>query len=137
LTMDFRGSDINNVLRFFAMATGWQIVPDANLTGPVTIISPKQLTIDQAFEVLQSVLEIRGFNGIFEKSGTTTILKIVPIDRAVTEPRLLKSNGTTPQDVRNQVITQVIPVNNVDAAALSRELKDLMSKGASLVASVG
>jgi len=148
ITMDFRGSDIQNVLKFFAMATNWQIVPDPTLTGPVTIISPKPLTIDQAFQVLQSTLEIRGFSGQLEKRGDTTILRIVPFDRAVqTGNNVLgtdeKGNATgplTPDQLKNlkgQVITQVIPVENVDAAALARELKELTNKGASLVASTG
>src|SRR5687767_7001977 len=99
ISMDFRGADINNVLKFFAMATGWQIVPDPGLSGPVTIVSPRQLTTDQAFEVLQSVLEVRGFSGQLEQRGKTptsngtTVPKIVPLDRAVQSTRLLANNG--------------------------------------------
>jgi len=139
IMMDFRGSDIGNVLKFFAMATNWQIVPDANLTGPVTIISPKSLTIEQAFQVLQSTLEVRGFSGQLEQRGNTTILKIVPLDRAVQSTTLLSDNGKklSPEELKNQVITQVIPIDNVDAKALAGELTPLINKGASLVASVG
>ncbi len=139
VSMDFRGADINSVLKFFAMATGWEIVPDPTLTGPVTIVSPKQLTTDQAFDVLQSVLQVRGFSGQLEKRGSTTVLKIVPIDRAVQQTTLLRTNGqpANSQDLNDQVVTEVIPVINADATALSRELHDLINKGASLVASVG
>ncbi|NLH99787.1 MAG: hypothetical protein GX446_09900, partial [Chthonomonadales bacterium] len=139
ITLDFRGSDIGNVLKFFAMATNWQIVPDANLTGPVTIISPKPLTLDQAFQVLQSTLEVRGFSGQIEKRGDTTILKIVPLDRAVQSTPLLggPDSGLSPDEIRGQVITQVIPIENVDAASLSRELQPLINKGASMVGSAG
>lgn len=136
--MDFRGADIGNVLKFFAMATNWQIVPDAGLTGPVTIISPKALTIQQAFQVLQSTLEVRGFAAQLEKRGETTILKIVPLDRAVQSTALVRNAklaGT--DDFGNQVITQVIMIDNVDAATLARELTPLINKGASLVGSAG
>jgi general secretion pathway protein D len=137
VTMDFRNADIANVLKFFALATNWQIVPDPGLTGTVTIISPKQLTIDQAFEVLQSTLEVRGFSGQLQKHGDTTILQIVPLARAVQSTPLLKTSPTKPSDVQNQVITQVIPIQNVDATTLSKELTPLMSVGASIVASSG
>ncbi len=139
ITMDFRGADIGNVLKFFSMATGWQIVPDANLTGPVTIISPKPLTLDQAFQVLQSTLEVRGYSGQIEKRGDTTILKIVPLDRAVQSTPLLSSpeGGVVPDQAQGQVITQVIPIENVDAASLARELQPLINKGASMVGSAG
>jgi general secretion pathway protein D len=150
ITMDFRGSDIGNVLKFFAMATNWQIVPDAGLTGPVTIISPKSLTIDQAFEVLQSTLEVRGYSGQLETRGQTTILKIVPLDRAVQSTPLIKKPplvgpdgkiieqpGMTVDDLKNQVVTQVFPLDNVDAGTMSRELQPLINKGASIVGSSG
>ncbi len=139
ITLDFRGSDIANVLKFFAMATNWQIVPDAALTGPVTIISPKPLTLDQAFQVLQSTLEVRGFSGQIERRGDTTILKIVPLNRAVQSTPLLggPEGGVAPDDARGQVITQVIPIENVDAASLSRELQPLINQGASMVGSAG
>lgn len=138
ITMDFRGSDISNVLKFFAMAAGWQVVPDASLTGPVTIISPKPLTLDQAFEVLQSTLEVRGFTGQIEKRGQVQILKIVPLATAVANGTLIRTGtAVSADDLKNQVITQVIPIENVDASTLARELKDLTNKGASLVASSG
>ncbi len=139
ITMDFRGSDIANVLKFFAMAAGWQVVPDASLTGPVTIISPKPLTLDQAFQVLQSTLEVRGFSGQLEKRGEVSILKIVPLERAVQSTTLISKdpNGGSPDELKNQVITQVIPIENVDAGTLGRELRELINKGASLVASTG
>ncbi len=151
ITMEFRGTEIGNILKFFAMATNWQIVPDPGLTGPVTIISPKQLTIDQAFQVLQSTLEVRGFVGQLEKRGETTILKIVPLNVAVQTTVQLKRPPTigpdgkpipgqpamTSDDYKNQVITQVIPIENVDAGALSKDLATLINKGASIVGSAG
>ena len=134
MSMDFRGVDINNVLRIFATTTGWQIVPDATLTGPVTIISPQQLSVDQAFEVLQSTLSVRGFTGQFEKHGETTILKIVPLSAALAISPLMGS--TDPLDgQRNQVVTQVIPLQNADAATMARDLTAMVrsAKGASIV----
>ena len=137
--MDFRGVDVNNVLRLFATWTGWQIIPDAALTGPVTIISPNQLSLEQAFEVLQATLGVRGFAGQFEKRGNTTILKIVPLDIAVKSnpPFRDSEGGLSAEELRNQVVTQVIPVSNVDATTLARDLQSLISKGASMVGSSG
>jgi general secretion pathway protein D len=139
LSMDFRGADVNNVLKFFSMWTNWQIIPDPSLTGNVTIISPKPLTVDQAFQVLQATLEIRGFTGQLTKRGDTTILKIIPIDAAVKNASVfIDSDGKfSPEKVKDQVVTQVIPVENVDAKALATELLPLMNKGASLVGSAG
>ncbi len=139
VSMDFRGADINNVLKWFSGVTNWQILPDPSLTGQVTIISPKQITVDQAFQVLQSTLSIRGFIGQFEKHGTLQILKIVPFDAAVKGMSMLNSDGksASADDLKNQVITQIIPIENVDAKALATELTPMVSKGASIVGSGG
>jgi general secretion pathway protein D len=140
VSMDFRGADINNVLKFFSQAAGWQIVPHPTLTGNVTIISPKQLSIDQAFEVLQASLQIRGFTGQFSKVGDTTILKIVPLPDALAGgSSIIRTDGRpmTSEEMKNQVITQVIPIENVDAKTLATELMPLVSKGASIVGSGG
>ena len=143
ISMDFRGADINNVLKFFAMATNWEIVPDPGLSGPVTIISPKQLTVDQAFQVLQAVLEVRGFSGQLEMRGNTQVLRILPLDRAVQSTRNLMAPGIgngkplNPNELMNQVVTEVFPIENVDASSLARDLTPLINKGASIVGSAG
>lgn len=138
IMMDFRGSDIANVLKLFAMATNWQVIPDPNLNGPVTIISPRSLSIEQAFQVLQSTLEVRGFTGQINQRGPTTILKIVPLDRAVQGAYLFGGDKTVaPRESGNQVITQVLPIENVDARTLAAEILPLISKGASIVGSTG
>jgi general secretion pathway protein D len=137
VTMDFRNADINNVLKFFAMATNWQIIPDPSLSGTVTIICPHPLSIDQAFQVLQSTLQVRGFIGQFDNTGNNVILKIVPLARAVQSTTLLQTSTTNLSDLSDQVVTLVIPIQNADAATLAKELQPVINVGASLTASSG
>ncbi len=144
-SFDFRSSDINNVLKFYAQMSNLTISTDQGLSGPVTIINPKPVTLDEAFKILQSVLIVRGFTAL--QNGN--VLTIVPLDRAkglttVLGPTLSdtssenggRRNGTRP-DSRNQVMTQVIPLENVDAEALAKELTPLINPGASLIGSPG
>ncbi|MCC6442570.1 MAG: hypothetical protein IT210_03820 [Armatimonadetes bacterium] len=134
VSMDFRGTDIDNILKFFSMAANWTITKDPALTGQVTIICPRQVSIEEAFNILQAVLEVRGFTGVL----TGTVLKIMPIDRAVQSTRGLtigpKPDGTLPKD---QIVTQVLFPDNASAADLAKELQPLVSKGASILASEG
>ncbi|HZO87598.1 MAG TPA: secretin N-terminal domain-containing protein [Chthonomonadaceae bacterium] len=133
-SFDFHGSDIDNVLQFYARVSNLTVTKDPALTGQVTIINPKQVTLDEAFKILQSVLFVRGFTAI--QDGM--VLRIVPLDRAVGSTPLVNPDvkpGTI--DARDQVMTQVIPLENVDAEALSKELMPLINKGASLIGSAG
>lgn len=134
-TFDFHGSDIDNVLKFYAQVSNLTVAKDPGLTGPVTIICPKPITLDDAFKVLQSVLSVRGFTAL--QSGA--VLSIVPLDKGVTSTTLVNpdTSDRTKIDPRNQVMTQVIPLDNVDAEAIAKELTPLITKGASLVGSPG
>ncbi len=136
-SFSFNGSEINNVLKFFAQMSGLTITTAEGLSGQVTIINPKPVTLDDAFKILQAVLNIRGFTA----QQTGNVLAIVPLPTGVTSATIvnpgLNDDGTVKVDPRNQVMTQVIPLDNVDAEALSRELAPLISKGASLIGSPG
>lgn len=134
ISLDFHGTDITNVLKVFATATQMPVVADPAVTGPVTIISPKQVTLDQAFRILQSVLAVRGFTALQQDN----IISIVAIDQAVKiSQKVNQSQDPNSLDQRNQIMTQVIPLENVDADAIAKELLPLISKGASLVGAAG
>lgn len=66
VNVDFRGAEIDNVLKFFSMAAGVTIVKDQALKGPVTIVSAKQLSLDEAFRVLDAVLSSKGYRLVKE-----------------------------------------------------------------------
>ncbi len=135
ISMDFHGTDITNVLKVFANATQLPIVADPGVTGPVTIISPKQVTLDEGFRILQSVLAVRGFT-IQQQDN---LLQVVPFDVGIKSggSKVLQGTDSANLDTRNQIITQVIPLENVDADAIAKELTPLINKGASLVGAAG
>jgi general secretion pathway protein D len=133
-SFDFRGADIMNVLKFYAQMSGLTITTDQALSGPVTIINPKPIHLDEAFKILQSVLAVRGFNAL--QNGD--VLSILPLDRAVGSTTIVNPDDKTDGiDKRNQVMTQVIPLDNVDADSLAKDLLPLVNKGASLIGSTG
>ncbi len=157
-SFDFHGSDISNILKFYSQMSGLTITADKDLTGPVTIICPKQVTLDESFKILQSVLAVRGFTALqdgavisivsFKKAvGSTTI--VIPNGTGISSTQGGKNgvgsavtivpNGTGAEqlDPRNQVMTMVIPLENVDAETLARELLPLINEGASLIGSGG
>ncbi|MDE2126124.1 MAG: hypothetical protein KGJ62_06005 [Armatimonadetes bacterium] len=136
-TFDFHGADIDNVLRFYAMASGKTVTPDPSLSGQVTIINPTPVTLAQAFQILQSVLAVRGFTA--QTNGN--VISIVPLDRAVGSTTLLNKGGTATGvkaiDPGDQVMTQVLPLQNVSADQMAKDLQPLINKGASLIGSAG
>ncbi len=132
-SFDFRGADITNVLKLYATMSGQTITADSTLSGQVTIINPKPVTLDDAFKILQSVLAVRGFTAL----QTGSVISIVPFGTGVKSTTLLNADKDGKVDPRNQVMTQIIPLDNVDADALAKDLLPLISAGASLIGSSG
>lgn len=134
-SFSFNGSEISNVLKFFAQMSNLNVVMDPTVSGQVTIINPKPVTLNEAFTILQAVLGQRGFTAL--QNGN--VLSVVPLNVGVTQTTYVNpntENGVT-VDPRNQVMTQVIPLDNVDAESLARELTPLISRGASMIGSPG
>jgi general secretion pathway protein D len=133
-SFDFRGTEIANVLKLFAQMSGQTITADSSLSGQVTIINPKPVQLDEAFKILQSVLAVRGFTAL----QTGSVISILPIGTATKTTTLLNPDKDSGKiDPRNQVMTQIIPLDNVDADALAKDLLPLISTGASLIGSSG
>jgi general secretion pathway protein D len=61
IRLDFRDVDIDNVLKFFSMAAGKTLIKDPGLSGPVTILLPQPVPLDQGLKVLEAVLNTRGY----------------------------------------------------------------------------
>jgi len=115
VSIDFNNVDINLFIKFMSELTGMNFVVDNNVKGKVTIISPARISLDEAYRVFESVLEINGFTTV--KAGE--IVKIVPAPEARTKniQTLLEQEKANPED---QVVTQLIPLRYADPEEVKR-----------------
>jgi general secretion pathway protein D len=74
VTMNFRGADIDRILDFFGSVMGLTVIKDPSLTGTATIIAPKPIPVEQAFNILNAYLETRGYTAVRENG----MLKVRP-----------------------------------------------------------
>jgi general secretion pathway protein D len=74
VAMDFDDVDVRLFIRVMSELTGRNFIIDNNVKGKVTVLSPKKLNIQQAYEVFKSVLAVNGFALV--EAGQVT--KIVP-----------------------------------------------------------
>jgi len=123
VSIDFNNVDINLFIKFMSELTGMNFVVDNNVKGKVTIISPARISLDEAYRVFESVLEINGFTTV--KAGE--IVKIVPAPEARTKniQTLLEQEKANPED---QVVTQLIPLKYADPEEVKRLFTPLVSK---------
>ncbi len=129
VTIDFDGVDITVFIKFISELTGKNFVVDEKVRGKVTIISPTKVSINGAYRVFESVLEVHGFTTV--PSGN--IIKIVPaVDaRAKDIATKLREEAVSPED---RVETRLIPLKYADPEELKKHFAPLISKNSVMIA---
>jgi general secretion pathway protein D len=131
LRLNFRGAPLELVLEKLSEAAGFIIVLEAQPRGRVDIISNQPITKDEAFSLLNTVLRKNGYTAI--RNGRT--LTIVNRDEAKTKdiPVNLGSDPTTIPRT-DELVTQIIPIQFVEATQLLKDLQPLVSMQTTMTA---
>ncbi len=127
-TVNFNDSDIQEVIKFVADASGRTIIIDPRVKGRVKVISDKALPPDELYDLFLSVLEVHGFTAI--EIGKVT--RIVPRKEARSAPVPVTDNLTGV--LGNEYVTQVIQLSNVAAVKVLPVLRPLVPQHAHLAA---
>ncbi|HQI82720.1 MAG TPA: type II secretion system secretin GspD, partial [Deltaproteobacteria bacterium] len=125
ITMDFDGVDIKVFIKFIADITGKNFIIDDKVSGKITVISPRKMTMDEAYRVFLSVLEVNGF-GTVDMGGVTKIVKAAD---AITKS--LDTTTEVPLIKDDTMVTQIIQLKFADANDMRNLLSPLMSKASS------
>lgn len=123
VSIDFNNVDIGVFIKFISDLTKKNFVIDDRVKGKVTIISPGKITVDEAYKVFESVLEVQGYAAV----PAGEIIKIVSSPDARTKnikTRLEEESGV----VDDSVVTQIIPLRYADPEEIKRLFTPLVSK---------
>ena len=109
ISMSFREAELDYVLDFFSRATGYTVVKDAEIKARVTIISQKDIPVDQAFSV--------------------------PLENAKQENMEIRvGSDPTDIDIADTIVTQIMPLSYTSAGQIVKDLKDLIPKYGVMIA---
>jgi len=129
ITVNFQDTDLRVVIKFISELTGKNFIVDSKVKGRVTVIAPTKITIEEAYRMFESILQVAGYTTV--PAGRVT--KIVPavearsagIDTVVErEGRVLRGE---------QFVTRIIHLNYIDANSVTAVVKPLLSRESSLV----
>jgi len=123
VSIDFNDVDILLFIKFISEITGRNFIVDQRVKGKVTIISPSQISVGEAYRVFASVLEVHGFTIV--DAGEVT--KILPLPEARTSNIETRFKNDL-EDVNDKVITQIIPLAFAEADELKALFTPLVSK---------
>jgi general secretion pathway protein D len=129
ISIDFHDADIRAVIKFISELTGKNFVVDSKVKGKVTVISPTKITIEEAYRMFESILEVEGYTTV--PAGKA--IKIIPAREAKEKgiEAISPKRGVLPSDDR--IITRIIHLRFIDADSLLTVIKPLVSKESSLV----
>jgi general secretion pathway protein D len=129
--LNFRDADIIQIINLMSELTGKNFLIDEKVRGKVTIIAPKPVTLEEAYQVFLSILEIQGFTVV--QQGP--IVKIIP-SQEVKERPLPTATDSQRQlsSTSDEFVTQLIPLEFADANEIRALLTPLVSKQSSLLA---
>ena len=122
--LNVRNADIQEVIETVAKITGKTIIPDPRVKGQkVTIITSGDVdyTKEQIYNIFITALQIHKFQAI-EVNG---VVKIIQDQQARSEYSPV--NVQNPTEYGDRYITQVIPVQNVNAQQIMNVLRPLVS----------
>ena len=127
--LDIYDEELESVVKLIACMTGKNIILPKSLKGAkITIYSPSPVNSDEAYKAFLSALEANG-KTISEKGK---FLQIIEIKDYVKSPDPLRPTGSTPPN-EDRMVTQIVPLKNVDAQEMNDVLSKLASPNASFI----
>lgn len=128
VTLNFKDAELDAVIGWVSEQTGKNFVVDPRVKSKVTIVSGKPLDKDEIYQVFLSVLQVHGFAAV----PAGDIIKIMPdVNAKQSGVPVAGTRGTQRGD---EMVTRVIPLDNVPAAQLVPILRPLIPQQGHMVA---
>jgi len=120
--MDFTDVDLPVLIKFISEQTRKNFIFDERITGKITIISPRKITVDEAYDVFLSVLAVKGYTTVPQGNA----IKIVPVAEAKQESLPTSKEAGPPSA---EFTTRLIPLQFLDVSEVVPLLTPLVSRG--------
>jgi general secretion pathway protein D len=127
-TLNFNETEIGELIRFVAEATGKTMIIDPAVSGRVQVISSSPVGTDALYDMFLSILDVHGYVAV--ESGN--VVRILPVQVATMAP-VPVSLGARP-GTGSDLVTSVIQLNNVSAVQLVPVLRPLAAPAGQMTA---
>ncbi len=128
VNMDHKDVDIHFFIKTISELTGKNFIVDKRVKGKVTIISPSMISVDEAYKVFESVLEVNGFTVV--EAGEVSKIIASPDARSQDVETVL---STKPMPREDKVITQIIPLSYASPNDIKKIFQPLIAKSSVMV----
>jgi len=119
--MDFTDVELPVLVKFMSEQTKKNFIFDERVQGKITIISPRRVTLDEAYDVFLYVLQAKGFTTVSQ--GNT--IKIVAAREARQDTI---RTGVSEKTASAEFITRLVPLQYLESAEVVPLVTPLVSK---------
>ena len=130
ISMDFDQVDIKVFIKFISELTGKNFVVDDKVRGKVTVLSPSKISVEEAYRVFESVLEVHGFTTV----PAGKVIKVVPSVAARQKSVELRKTPGFVSRPNDRIITQIMPLLYANAQEVRKLLAPMVSKQGVVIA---
>jgi general secretion pathway protein D len=125
-TVNFKDTDIQEVIKFVADVTGKTMVVDPRVKGRVKVISSERMNREELYSFFRAILEVHDFTLV----EVGDVVRIIPLKDARSSPLPVGDAG----DVTEGFVTEVIQLSNIAAAKVLPVLRPLVPQHSHLAA---
>jgi general secretion pathway protein D len=120
ITPNYKDADLSQIIQAVAEVTGKNFIIDPRVNAKVTMLSATPMSPAAFYEAFLSVLQVYGYIAV----PAGKVIKIIPN----TDQRQVPANDlpSSVSPTSDEIVTQVISVKNISAAALVPILRPLM-----------
>jgi general secretion pathway protein D len=129
ISIDFNDVDIEVFIKFISELTGRNFIIDRRVKGNISVISPTKISVDEAYRVFESVLEVHGYATV--DAGEITKIIPSPYARTMNIETRLKKEADEPND---KIVTQLIHLKYADPNEVKQLCAPLVSKSSVVLA---
>ncbi|CAA0125886.1 Type II secretion system protein D [BD1-7 clade bacterium] len=129
-TLNFKDSDIKELIKFVADVTGYTVIIDPKVKAKIEVISEEPVNEQELYDLFLAVLDVNGYTAVLNEN----ILRVIPDKKARTSPLKVSSGATTQNNA--EFITQIIELKNVNATKLIPVLRPLVPQQGHMAAYV-
>ncbi len=120
LLMNYENVDLKVLARIMAELTGKNIVLDEGVAGKVTVLSSREVTPAEAWEIFKAALQRANFT-VRERAG---FVQVIPLPEARREGTLVRNAG---QVSRSDMALAVFIMRDGDATAIQNAVRPFVS----------
>ncbi len=124
IAMNFHDVEVSTVVRFISETTGKNFIYDNKLKGKITIIAPKELSANDAFDLFVSVMELKGFAII----NIGSAYRVSPVSMVKQAPIKVSRGKVRPKRVNELYMARLIPLDYLSPKELMPVLTPMVSR---------